>query len=234
MLLVIAASSPGVLPLVVGTLLAAMIAAFAAVYGPIRLAKLNQKATEERELAAEEKRMAQEETDRQRARDNRLEDIERSEEVARQVKDAADRAEEARLALAADNVKTAKEALRQQEAVALQAQEAARLLAESNERIAENTRTNAELTQAKLTEIKILVDGSYTAAMRGELNALKAHRATLQELIADRKGSGREPGKATVETLETLETEINNLEKALADRLEAVAAAEAAGQTGLT
>lgn len=234
MLIVIAASSSGVWPLLAGTLIAALIAAFAAVYGPIRLSRLNQDAMEARELAAEEKRMEQEETDRQRSRDERLEDIERSEEVARQVKAAADRAEEARLALVADNVKTAKEALRQQEAVAVQAQEAARLLAESNERIAENTKTNAELTQAKLTEIKILVDGSYTAAMRGELNALKAHRATLQELIADRKGSGREPGKVTIETLASLEVEIDNLEKALAIRLEQVAAAEAAGQTGLT
>ncbi len=118
-------------------------------------------------------------------------------------------------------------------AVALQAQEAARLLAESNERVAAHAAAASQMTQEKLLEIHVLVDGAYTASMRGELNALKAHQATLRELIADRRGSGREPGKDTISTLNALEMEIAGLEVGLQERLEAVAKAEKLGQTDL-
>lgn len=232
--LLFAASSAGVIYAVVGTLVAACIAAFAAIYGPARLARQMEEQQMAREEAADKKRAEREEQDRQLDRDRRLEDIDRQDQVTRQVQEAAEKAEEARVALAQDNAETAKEALRQQEAVARQAQEAARLLAESNERVAAHAAAASEMTNAKLKEIKILVDGSYTAAMRGELNALRAHQATLKELIADRKGAGREPGKDTVRTLKDLEAEIAVLEVNLAERLEAVAKAEIAGQTGLS
>lgn len=234
MVYTLAASSSGVIYAVVGTLVAACIAAFAAIYGPARLARQMEAQAMAREEAAERKHELQAEKDRQQARDDRLEDRDRQDAVKEQVERAAEKAEAARVALVADNAETAREALRQQEAVAKQAEVAARLLRESNERIAAHAAAAAEMTQAKLKEIHVLVDGAYTASMRGELNALRAHRATLKELIADRKGAGREAGRDTLTTLKALEDEIKTLEVNLEERLQAIAAAEIAGQTGLS
>jgi hypothetical protein len=106
-----------------------------------------------------------------------------------------------------------------QDAVAAQAAEAARLLLAENKKVAET----AAVTNDKLDVIHVLVNSNMTAAMQGQLVALKAQLVLMQKLAEQKVSTEDEIG-----AIKAVQAQIAELEAALTDRLAATAVVAAA------
>jgi hypothetical protein len=215
MLAILAASSSGVWPLLIGSLLAAVIAAAAAVMSPLLVAgriekqRLKEKASDNARHEAEKA-----EADLKR-REERLSDFERTQEVARLAQEVAARAETARLELIAANKVTAEEAIRQQRAVADEAirqqEVVATRLETSNMETAATAEAAAAITNGKLDDIHVLVNSQMLEQIVAQHDTEVSNLTLMKEIIELKKASGIEPSEATEAALIAKQAKIDEL-----------------------
>lgn len=84
----------------------------------------------------------------------------------------------------------------------------------------------AEL-RARLAQIHTLVNSNMTVVLQGELDAVDREQQMMEELIAERRGSGTPPTPDVLARLAALKHKAQTLRANMAERVEQTAAADA-------